>query len=363
MNKGLNNMTNYRITPPHTDGKHILPEVVIIRLVLIVLLVFYHSFAIYGGSWQSIEGFPSNQIYCWLDRLSYSFMLESFVFISGYILGCQVKVRGNKAITFSKLFVNKLKRLMLPCMVFSFLYITLFGDFTQSVPQTIYSLINGYAHMWFLPMLFWCFMFIIVIERLKIKPGSKILILIFASLLSVNGLPLQLSHSMYYMIFFYLGYAINKYNVEVSKYCTLRNVIFSILIFCFLFVVLTLIKENRDLIFLSKNIIVQSLKFVVGKICMLVYSTAGIIMLFLTSRFIMMRIGDTIPQVLIEISNLCFGVYLFQQFFLHAFYYNSCMPYVIGPIFAPWIAFVSTLLLSLLLTWVVRLSKIGRTLL
>lgn len=116
-------MNNRIPLPPCTYGKHILPEVVIIRLVLIILLVFYHSFAIFGGSWQSIEGFPSNQIYCWLDRLSYSFMLESFVFISGYILGYQAKVKGNNVITFSNLFVNKLKRLILPCVVFSFLYI------------------------------------------------------------------------------------------------------------------------------------------------------------------------------------------------------------------------------------------------
>ena len=252
---------------------------------------------------------------------------------------------------------------MLPCAIFSFLYIAIFGDIAQPLSRTLYDLINGYAHMWFLPMLFWCFMFIIVIERLKLKPFYKIILLLFLSLLSVDGLPLQLSHTMYYILFFYIGFSFQKYSVDISKYCSRHYVIASVISFSSLFIIFTLIKENRELIFSSNNIIVQTAKFIAGKICMLIYSIAGVVMFLLVSRYIFKSKLDTIPNVLIEVSNLCFGVYLFQQFLLHAIYYNSSMPQSIGPVFAPWIAFVITLLLSLLLTWTVRLSKIGRLLL
>ena len=60
-----------------------------IRLLLILLLVFYHAFAPFGGAWESI--YPGKHIsaYWWLDKLSYAFMLESFVFISGFLFGNQ----------------------------------------------------------------------------------------------------------------------------------------------------------------------------------------------------------------------------------------------------------------------------------
>ena len=34
----------------------LIQEVVVIRPILIVLLVFYHAFAIYSGAWAPIEG-------------------------------------------------------------------------------------------------------------------------------------------------------------------------------------------------------------------------------------------------------------------------------------------------------------------
>lgn len=64
-----------------------LTNVIIIRPILIVLLVFYHAFAIYSGAWDPIEGYPEVPVYWWLDKLSYAFMLEMFVFISGYVFG------------------------------------------------------------------------------------------------------------------------------------------------------------------------------------------------------------------------------------------------------------------------------------
>lgn len=147
-----------------------LDEVTLIRPVLIVLLVFYHAFAIYSGAWAPIEGFPEVPVYWWLDKLSYAFMLEMFVFISGYVFGFQVRTKGNMKLQAKALFWSKFKRLMIPCIVFSLLYILLFGKIAQPVQITLYSLLNGVGHMWFLPMLFWCFVGIWLIEKLRMKP-------------------------------------------------------------------------------------------------------------------------------------------------------------------------------------------------
>ena len=71
-----------------------LTEVVIIRLFLIVLLVLYHSFAPFSGGWNPIGNYPDVRAYWWLAKLSYAFMLEMFVLVSGYVFGFQVRTKG-----------------------------------------------------------------------------------------------------------------------------------------------------------------------------------------------------------------------------------------------------------------------------
>ena len=51
--------------------KSILSTLSLIRPILLVLLVFYHAFAIYSDAWDPIEGYPEVPGYWWLDKLSW----------------------------------------------------------------------------------------------------------------------------------------------------------------------------------------------------------------------------------------------------------------------------------------------------
>ena len=64
-------------------NRDVLYEVAFIRPILIVLLVVYHAFIIYRGGWEPPVGFKNVVVYKWIAEVSYSFMLETFVFISG----------------------------------------------------------------------------------------------------------------------------------------------------------------------------------------------------------------------------------------------------------------------------------------
>lgn len=79
-------------------GRKILYDVLLIRILLIFLLVVYHSFAIYNGAWKPLNGFPIIKSYRCIADISYSFMLEMFVFISGLILGFQALNKTNEFI-------------------------------------------------------------------------------------------------------------------------------------------------------------------------------------------------------------------------------------------------------------------------
>ena len=96
---------------------------------------------------------------------------------------------------------------------------------------------------------------------------------------------------------------------------------------------------------------------------MIGYSTAGIIMLLVCVGYVENSRNFIIPQWLVVVGNLCFGVYLFQQFILQALYYNTNMPVEIGAIATPWCGFAIALVGSLLLTWLIRVTKLGRAIL
>lgn len=120
-----------------------LDEISFLRPILILLLVFYHTFIIYAGGWHEPEGFVPCKIYSLLDSLSYSFMLPTFVFISGYIWGWQGTYRSVKE-NFKSLVIKKTKRLILPSIFFSIAYLLLFSDFYNEFVNNISSLfVNG----------------------------------------------------------------------------------------------------------------------------------------------------------------------------------------------------------------------------
>lgn len=227
-----------------TNKTNFLTEVAIIRPILVVLLVFYHAFAPYSGAWEPIEGYPAIRAYWWLDWLSYAFMLEMFVFVSGYVFGFQVRTKGTSKLEAKNLLWGKFKRLMVPCMVFSLLYILLFQDIRQPIFKTAYDLINGVGHMWFLPMLFWCFVGVWVLEKLHLKAKWIIPLLLACSVFSFLPLPLRIGNAMYYMFFFYVGYILQKEDIKLDKFYTLKYCICTVVAFCVLFPTLTLLKEN-----------------------------------------------------------------------------------------------------------------------
>lgn len=77
------------------DNKKFFGYICLIRVVIILLLIIYHSFAPFCSSWEIIPGMNGQYtLYSWISLLAYSFMLESFVFISGYIFGYQYVAGG-----------------------------------------------------------------------------------------------------------------------------------------------------------------------------------------------------------------------------------------------------------------------------
>lgn len=180
-----------------------LNEVSFIRPILLVLLVSYHAFAPWCGAWDMPTGCNQYEPYKWIALISKAFLLEAFVFISGYIFKFQL-VSKRKFESFRALIINKLKRLYLPCLLFGTIYFVCFKKYVN-IQDMICQIASGVGHLWYLPCLFWCFLVQYVVVKSNIKANNVILILCGLLVLSIVPLPMQLNETMYYMLFFYAG--------------------------------------------------------------------------------------------------------------------------------------------------------------
>ena len=341
-----------------------LSNIVIIRLILIFLLVFFHAFAIYSGAWAPIDGFPEIKTYWWLDKLSFAFMLEMFVFISGYLLGFQVRIKGEEKLRAKAFFWGKFKRLMIPCLVFSLLYIIIFEEIKQPVISTAYDLLNGAGHMWFLPMLFWCFAATWIIEKMSFPPKWVIPILLVFSLVSFLPSPLRITRAMYYMPFFYIGYILQKNDICLEQFYTLKHGILATFSFLVLFYVMTLLRENIasiiDVKSIYNQVAIKAFLLAVSKLLQITYAIVGLCMLLVWVGYGENKLKNPVSGWILNLGNLCFGVYIFQQFILQGLYEYTILPDVLGCYWLPWVGFGISLLGSISLSYVFRLTKIGR---
>lgn len=336
-----------------------LTEISIIRPILILLLVFYHAFCIYNSGWPAPDGIIVNiPLYKWLDKFSFSFLLPSFVFISGYVWEFQNIKKGIPP--FSKLLVTKARRLLLPSLLFGVIYSVLFEN-QDSMLKRVYDIVSGVGHLWFLPMLFWVFLFAYFLRVSSISNTFKVCICVGLGLFGIMPLPLRINSAFYYLQFFCLGVCFKH-----ISFCTNRNVLVlrSVLLWLLFFIVFfpsELLCNAIDLKLDPSSEVVAKVSLLSAKsILRTIVSYNGCIALYMISLFI--SYYKSISPFIIGVGAYCFGVYVFQQFVLKWLYYYTSLPLVTGSLL-PWIGFLITLIVSLLLTWAIRLTKIGRMIL
>ena len=137
-------------------NKKCFDDIVILRFIVILWLIIYHSTAFFVGAWKVpfvYEFGEATYIYVWVARGAYAIMLEMFTFISGFLFASQIK-----DYTFFSLLKKKCRRLIIPAIVWGIVYAFALNKVVfESGWQFFGELLNGVGHLWFLPMLFWCF--------------------------------------------------------------------------------------------------------------------------------------------------------------------------------------------------------------
>lgn len=340
----------------------ILNDVMIMRPIVIFLLIVTHSFTMYtGGSWSLPEGINEVYAYGEIAHIAFSFMLETFVFISGYLFAMQQQ-RQQKPFTFFLL--KKLQRLVVPGIIFSTAYIACFDSEIFKSGGVILEILNGTGHLWFLPMLFCCFIMAYGINTIKGHDNFKFALCFIMSLCS-GLLPLsvfRINSACYYILFFYLGMYLYPRRQKIIAKLNLLNVMAFIVLFVVSYIFFS--HEKQILSESEMSTIMGKLLRVLGmKMCTMVYSSMGLVMIYVISNYIIKCKNKwQCPLWLISINSICFGVYIYQQFILKFIYYSTPLPQWTGTYFLPWVGCVITMITSIALAKLTTKSKIGRKL-
>lgn len=125
------------------------------RVLACISIVFHHTLCAIFGNWPPIGHPLINDIPSWAGNISFqakALGLDGFTFISGAVLYYSM----NKHLSFFRFLWNKIKRILVPMLVFALMYKILFP---QLMFSTFPAPING-THLWYLPMIFLCIMIV-----------------------------------------------------------------------------------------------------------------------------------------------------------------------------------------------------------
>ena len=132
--------------------KQRLDNLSIIRAISIIVVVAFHAYGMMYVHFDDATNQMYSQIY---EKFNQSVLIciamPMFVFVSGFLFSYLLSL--GKYNTWKELVRKKVYRILLPFLVFSWFFMITTGDWRPLDP-----IIQGtYWHLWFLPMLFWCF--------------------------------------------------------------------------------------------------------------------------------------------------------------------------------------------------------------
>lgn len=252
--------------------------------------------------------------------------------------------------------ISKLKRLIIPSVVFSIPYFFIFYDY-NGILDFLYNIINGCGHMWYLPMLFWCFVGVILLQKLKLSDNIILLLFVLINLFWPYILVLQLGRATNYIFYFYLGFVIYKRSDYIKKSITPQSLVISWLLFLAVFIILRPLKDT--IIIGNQNYsIYRLLTDSLRGACQLIYATLGTFTFYISMVYYTKK--KQLGQFTVRLASCCFGIYLIHQFLLKLLYYNTNFSSIVGPYWLPWLGFILVLPISFYLSTLLLKTKMGK---
>lgn len=313
-----------------------------IRAFAIILVVIGHSIILYSSSWSLYETEVPAPYFDFLKKIINVIQMPLFFALAGYLFYTKVK-----KIKLKNIIIAKFKRLLIPFLAFSFLWllpIRLLVNYpgyqnlsvkTIVVDKILFGFDNG--HLWYLPTLFLCFVFYAVIITLEQRVGGE-------------------RHKNYY-----LNFAIGLIMYVVQIFLALTPYIGYVCQYFWLFSLGLLIHEMKLMHCDLKR--KKWLKVIVGTLCVVATVTylckPNLIFINIDSflwvlLFFVMKFSQE-NKFLKIVSDNSFGIYLFHSPLVY-------ITYTYCDNFSPWIVFSMNFFIfggmSLLFSYMLRKTRI-----
>lgn len=332
----------------------------IMRNIAIILVIMGHAGCIYSGRWSYSVVNNNSAIIKYLTDFIYSFHMPLFIFISGYIYNYG-KIKYQKYSSTSNLIFNKAKKLLIP-YIFTGSFFVIPIEMLFNIYEEKYSYFNRVfndiilgknpGHLWYLLMLFNLFIIFRIIEN-TLRKNKFILNIGILCILSLVSFLIpniyQLSNSLYYMIYFYLGYWMCAHLEKVNKK---KLKFLSIVIFLLLF--------NIDYFYISAYSVSTIFYLIFNQIYKIMLAIMGVLSIYYLICMISVNIKEYKDSIFNKINKKLdfygFYIYLLHQpimlVMLSSLKYKN-----IQPVFLYLILFTGTLVSSLIISIVFFKTK------
>lgn len=225
-------------------------------------------------------------------------------------------------------------RLYIPCIIFGFLYQILFSSLDIS---DVIKILRGVGHLWFLPMLFVCFVLMRILNRYTEYDIYKILL--FGFFLLPLGEIFHLPFLLYFP-YMLLGYILYKKRNILKKIWRWLLPVFIILIIGKLFCIGLLVRN--ELLLFGLNHLINIL---------------GTITIF--SACLNFK-NNNDSRLLLVLNDTSYGAYIFQQFIILALLKYFQIGNLFPSIFLPWVLFIISASFSYIFSLLLLKTKYGR---
>ena len=319
------------------------------------LVVLYHSMAFFTGSWFNQPPVISSPVIATIARWLNSFHIYAFTLISGYLFAYLENEKG-KYREFGSLLVSKAKRLLIPYIFVSLVWVIPFNIYyfrtTSNEIIRKYLLGEAPSQLWFLLMLFWVFVLTYFINQICGKYDllvKCVVVLAFYPLSLVLGSIIpnfyQILTAMRYLLYFGAGILLYRLG---TKHLENIPALLYVAVDLLLFIV------YRRLNLAPQSFIVKLLSLGIGVLLNLV----GAVSAFELLDRIAIHINYKNSKAFEVLNKYSFPVYLFHQQIIYCVidHYNGS----VAPVVLVVMCFAVSLFVSLLIAWLLGRFKTTR---
>lgn len=339
-----------------------LNNISLLRTFAILIVVLGHSMIFYQYNWGVYTPIVKSSFFNILKTYIDIFQMPLFIFISGYMYYYCRKECG-KYNKLSKFSFGKIKRLLVPYICVAIIYVLPIrimtnykGYYGNNAFEIIYKyIITGVdvGHLWYLLAIFEIFIVFYLFESVinKIGVPASFIIIACANIISFKFPNIfQISSSIHYFMFFYLGYLIRRYEqIFTYEFKGKNNIVLIVTLFIlqFIFLIVSIKISNSTIIgTLTKN-----------SMCLLSNISATIFYFLVLSSISFKYKSLNNNRILKFLDKESFAIYLFHSPLIYI-----VLKYVVNKNISPFLVvpsmFTIILFVSLGISYLIKKTRV-----